>query len=815
MQARRTETAPAWLVALAAAALAMSWGVTRQWAAAPRSAARIDQPRRITAPLRWPIAELAPLPPAATPRLDEASFSVRLLGSGVVVELPRLGEPRVGHAPPVVVLLPSEPRWRAGDRGRAVVSMAIRRAWAVGPIDSLAAAERLGVWVGRGTPLRVVSAAPAAATASSRWRPLAGRVVPAERSRAFSMPTIREYLGRSDESGAFPLAADLGRQLDRVAQSPRLAPWAWAVAYRLRSLAATHVDGLEAHRALALLADAIDEALAQSETLDDAAAATELRRAAHGVQRRVSTWRAEQAYTIVLRDVPPADDPLKGARWAMSSDGLGIAPGALLAEPEIDAPLTLKVARRVEEFEAAPSPRLARHLAIDAARLAESPEAEARAMAQALEDSYRNANLRIAIAAELIERALPQPEPVVAVVRDRIAGAPVRGRSTTTSRLALRLVEDASAWRMGIEATGTVTAETVSRGGPASLRSRGTTGFEAKKLVVLTPEGLRGAPAVARAQVASQRLVALSTEYDRVPLLGDYVRSAARSEYGRLRGRVQAETRAKVERQVTRAFDEQLAERLAAAERRYRDEVLARAEALGLAVEPVELRTTSTRLVTRLRVAGPEQLAAHTPRMRAPSDSLLSVQLHESTLNNAISGLGLAGATVTPAELRARLVERLRLETAGEVVAEHAVLRFAAEEPVRFRLADGRAQLTLAIDEIVVRGRRHGDFKVHAFYRPEVAGLEAALVQEGTPHIEGRMRNGARLHLHGVMGKVLGESRRVVLVRADGRSPERLAAALAGLATNQLVIEDGWLGLAIGPTRPAGGVAAQVGGYVR
>lgn len=70
------------------------------------------------------------------------------------------------------------------------------------------------------------------------------------------------------------------------------------------------------------------------------------------------------------------------------------------------------------------------------------------------------------------------------------------------------------------------------------------------------------------------------------------------------------------------------------------------------------------------------------------------------------------------------------------------------------------------------------------------------------------------MHLHGVLSKVFSEERRVPLVALGESTPERLSAALTGLATNQLVIEDGWLGVAIGSPRPSR-VAVAVGGYAR
>ena len=170
---------------------------------------------------------------------------------------------------------------------------------------------------------------------------------------------------------------------------------------------------------------------------------------------------------------------------------------------------------------------------------------------------------------------------------------------------------------------------------------------------------------------------------------------------------------------------------------RYREEVLTRAKRLGLSIDPIEMRTTDKRIIGRFRLAGNTQLSAHTPRMRAPSDSWLSVQMHESALNNAIEGLSLAGERMTAAKLRERLAEKLDFTPKGEVDrdADRAILRFSVTDPIRITFADGQAEMTLAIDEMIVRGVRHRNFKVHTFYRPEVNGLVAELVQEGTPQI--------------------------------------------------------------------------------
>jgi hypothetical protein len=874
MHNRRNETAPAWLVALAAAALGMSWAVTRQWSAPTVRAT--DAPNRTTTPLRWPLAELRPLPQAVLPAAS-LGYSPTLLPSGLSVRIdvpsvesfikyelapamkskphvtaslrqPIAGslatdipetrptiDPLTGYLDRLLVVVPSTPQWKAGHGGNFIITAGVRRNWSLASIDTIALARSAGLTVA--TPGKTLRPAiymaqvqlfgepklsplrPAETTIAAVAPRLVGPVRPTvARRNAVSQPTptIAAYLNHAELGGAFPVPVALGDQLDRVAASPQLAPWSWAVAYRLRTLAGTRVDDLSAHRTLRALSEATDEAFAQADTLGDSPAATELRRAGYALTRRLDTWRSEQTLTIASMG-RRGEDRLAGARWAMSSKGLGLSPGLMLqeVEPKLAAPARLTVARRVESYESQPTARIAQLLAADASRLTAETDLESQAVGRAIESSYRNANIRVAIAAAFIERMLPQPEAMTAPINDRIAGNPVSGRSTTQTDLAIQLIEDPSAWRIGLEARGTVMSQTYSRGGPAVVGSRGETSFVAKKLVVLTPAGLQAASSIAEAQSQSQRLVSLSTNYDRVPLVGSYVRNAARKEYGRVSSRAQSEAKIKIERQVCRTLDERVTPQLFDTQQRFTAEVLDRVAALGLEIEPIELRTTEDRLISRIRLANSGQLAAHTPRMRAPSDSLISVQVHESTFNNALDGLGLAGATMTPAQLRERLDEKLRLPNRDESPVEEAVFRFAAEDPVRFELAEGRAHLTLAFDDIVVRGRRHSDFKVHVFYKPEVTGLTAELVQDGSPAIEGQMRNSSRMHLHGVMGKVLGQNRRLALVRVNEQTPERFSKAMVGMATNQLVIEDGWLGLAIGPERQAPRVAAQVGGYVR
>jgi hypothetical protein len=77
--------------------------------------------------------------------------------------------------------------------------------------------------------------------------------------------------------------------------------------------------------------------------------------------------------------------------------------------------------------------------------------------------------------------------------------------------------------------------------------------------------------------------------------------------------------------------------------------------------------------------------------------------------------------------------------------------------------------------------------------------LNAELVREGTLGIEGRFSAGDRARLHNVFNRVLPPERHLPLVTIDQPTDKRFQ----GLMITQLVLEDGWVGLTVGPATDA------------
>ncbi|HMP08217.1 MAG TPA: hypothetical protein PJ982_17855, partial [Lacipirellulaceae bacterium] len=116
---------------------------------------------------------------------------------------------------------------------------------------------------------------------------------------------------------------------------------------------------------------------------------------------------------------------------------------ALNLRPWASGPVALDaLAMLVERYELNGSQADADALAELRMRMLWSDDPRLVVLADDLNRSYRNANVRVALADDMFNRMIPPQEPTVASVRERIGGADVRGRSRTETNVQLRLTPD-------------------------------------------------------------------------------------------------------------------------------------------------------------------------------------------------------------------------------------------------------------------------------------------------------------------------------------------------------------------------------------
>jgi hypothetical protein len=672
---------------------------------------------------------------------------------------------------------------------------------------------------------------------------------------------------------AWPKPVELLERLEVLASECETGPWAMEVAGQIDKLGLAAAEGSDDPllSIIGRLEEAARAAERRAAELDDPFLATEFRRTRHALARRLTVWteviatggprasirdddtldpkRLSQCLAQV-NEIPADPDVLdtwreyldlealerairqpaeaepdqlrKIARHTLSwmtAPGLSAEQQAFLEdEPLVSFKEELQrwafesadlgdVLRHLEAFERTGSPSDARHVAEDCLLLGLSSEPDRQQLAERLRTHYRNANLRIVLTRELLERMMPEREPEVRAVRDHVMGASVRGRSVASADLSVLLLPDPNRLRLALVVEGLVSSPTESTAGPATFYSVSRSKYVAVREIELGASGLERHP-VEVAVDSDVRLRGLRTSLDSVPLLGSMAQGMAHSQHAQMRSQMNRQVKQKVASRAKQQVERETEVRLREMDQKLETRVLEPLRVLCLGPTVVSSQTTERRLTARLRLASEHQLGSNSPRPRAPADSLASCQIHESALNNAIERLLLDGGTFTLAEVRQRIATvfnspEMLEENPGR---EDVRITFAPRDSVRARFQEGRVVLTLSIARLKKSPRLWKDFQVCAYYRPELNDREAVLVRDGIVELRGAQALRSQIALRGVFSGVFSKNRPWTITPDGFLADPRLS----DLSVTQLVIDDGWIGLALGPTRgDAGPVVAR------
>jgi hypothetical protein len=285
-------------------------------------------------------------------------------------------------------------------------------------------------------------------------------------------------------------------------------------------------------------------------------------------------------------------------------------------------------------------------------------------------------------------------------------------------------------------------------------------------------------------------------------LIGALAQELARSQHEQKRCAMSSEVEQKIAARARWQIDQEAETRLGTAAERVRAAMLDPLTELSLGPTLVSAETTDRRVVVRLRVASDRQLGGNTPRPQAPSDSAVSIQLHESAVSNVLEQLELNGVTLTLPKLRDRIASRLKRADLfqGGTENDDVTITFAPRNAIQVACRDGQVILTLAVTRLAKPPHAWEDFQVRVFLRPRVQGRTVELVRDEVIHLMGeRLGMRSQIALRGVFSKTFSKERPIAIV------PERIVnePRLQDLVFTQLVIEDGWIGAALGAGRVA------------
>jgi hypothetical protein len=583
----------------------------------------------------------------------------------------------------------------------------------------------------------------------------------------------------------WPTPTRLLEQVEQVSQGTRagqpatadIAAWTTLCRDRLQRVLTTAGPADEqADAALLTLGEAVPAGMAAGDAHADPALASLTRRAALAVARRVAAWRAAAALCAELAGQAPA---------APGSDvDRRLAAAQLAAE-------TATLLAAVERFEATSSPADA--AAVKAALRGIGGRASPRAadLTRSVADHYLAPNLRIAVHQKFVERMMPESTVKTAPMQDFVLGRQVRGTSTVEQSMSIVFVPDAEHIRFELLVRGEVDSRTVTDAGPAAIHSRGAASFTVRKPMSLSPAGLAFGTALGSASNQSQ-LATIQTSFDGVPIMGSLVQKIVRNQHDENKPQASREVNEKIITRACREVDLQAEPKFSEMAERIRERIWSPMVNLGLQPTAVALESTAAAATIRLRLAADEQLAAHTPRPRAPADALLGVQVHESTLNNGCQRLDLAGRR-HPLEDLIRLVsQQIGVEPRiPDDLPEGVCVTFAAAQPLRVECRDGVVRLRLALDAIESGRRNWYDVVAEVTYQPTAAGPQILLERTGQVHLPGH--KGLEIPLRTIFSKIFPKERPIALLPASIVKNPRLA----DLRAVQVVSTDGWFALAL------------------
>lgn len=426
--------------------------------------------------------------------------------------------------------------------------------------------------------------------------------------------------------------------------------------------------------------------------------------------------------------------------------------------------------------------------------LAWQDDPAARELAATLDTHFRNANFRVSVSAEMLNLLLPDAGETHEPVNENVLGAEVRGQSRVANRLQIRLIPDTSRIQMRLEAIGKVLSQTEAQRSGFTVQNVGDARFQVFKRLAIGREGITADQPEAWSR-ASNRMVGMQSELDGVPVLGWVARRIAERKIAEQTPQVERYTRRKLETAIKQRFNTEIERQLSEMQQYLYSNMIQPLTALELEPTPLEMRSTDERVIMRYRLAGFDQMGGSTARPRGLQNSLLSMQIHETSINNLLNRIDLNGEEFTADELTSHLANVFGWQSGEASQAHDATFEFAHFDPIRVTFSQGSAAVQLNLKRLRIgNGKTWKNLTATCNFIPQSEGGKIIFVQDGS----GVALSGHRL---GLRDQVAVRAIFTALFKDQYELPilpKNIAQKLGPSAIiTQLELNDGWIGLSV------------------
>lgn len=424
-----------------------------------------------------------------------------------------------------------------------------------------------------------------------------------------------------------------------------------------------------------------------------------------------------------------------------------------------------------------------------------SPEPERQDAAAQLQAHYRNANVRLAVSQDMLNRMIPDSPAVNSPVREQVLGADVRGYSQIRNRLSVKLVDDPSRIALQLQTLGEVDSDTVAKRSGFEVRNEGMANFQAFKKLTLDRMGRFSSDRPVASAQARQRLIGMRSKLDPFPVVNWIARRLAEKKVAQQSPEANMLLEQKIKRSAIEQLQEGVESQVAQMKAYLNVNVWEPLTSMDLNPEALQLATNQQRIVMRYRLAGLDQMASDSPRPADSNYDYLSLQFHQSLLNNLIERIEIESQSFTPASLLQHLSEVIgfKPENTPSDSKHEAKFVFANYDAIRVDFVEGKVRIELNLKSLRVgKGKTWRNITVSSTYVPQVSGSQIQLAQEGMIGVKGKkFRIGDQIAVRAIFKLVLPGSYQFDTI------PSQLTARLNGyaLVIDSLNIADGWVGL--------------------
>lgn len=409
---------------------------------------------------------------------------------------------------------------------------------------------------------------------------------------------------------------------------------------------------------------------------------------------------------------------------------------------------------------------------------------------------YRNANLRLCVSETFLNSSLPQPEDEKRTIQENILNRQIYGHGVNQSALSLRMIPDEEQFRVGFLVEGNMRSSTYSPD-VVTVYNQSAARYSAFKEVRFSATGLQVLPA--KANVENQTYLSnLQTPLDPIPFIGFFANEVARNQAQSKQEEANRVAENKIRSEVCSRLDAEVDSQLEKINEGIDARILSPLSGLELELKQIDAKTTAENAAIRFRLGSELHPGAFTPRPVPPQNSQINFQIHESSVNNFLQQFKLEGKSFTPDSLREYVQEQtpnVKLAKPAQATDEEIFITFANSNAVTVRIHDGKFMIRVAVKELRVDKKIWKNFIVEAPYAVHSGKKSIFIQREGPVHLKGRIPIGQQVIVRGIFSRVFQKTEEKNIL------PEKFLQnpRFENLVLNQMVIQDGWLGISFGP----------------